>query len=171
MVDRQNRIQPHTPMKRTPNNSHRLINGLLQHNPGMRSSEAEQLLNGMRLQIVVADSIRNREALQAALLTAVNCANRAFLGGVEVHFACSGDPICRLAPWRGQPLAKAVEELGGKISNGKNVNGPVIAIGSDAFPEYGDKAILVEADGWRGGIAPGPFAFQPKNDHNHLKYL
>src|SRR5438270_3297050 len=75
--------------------------------------EAIQKLQSLQLNLVCGEEIGSSMPLQAALLTAVNTAKRAFLGGVHVNLPA--DMQC-LLPFPGNhSLQEVIQLLGGKI--------------------------------------------------------
>jgi hypothetical protein len=106
----------------------------------------------------------SRVAGQAAFLTVVNCAHRAFLGGVEIKIP-SGIPS--QLPLGGRASVDDLIPLTGCIPTaGRN---PVLTIylgrpDADAKPDD----VLVHCDGWRGGAsdvgAPAAFSIGDADD-------
>lgn len=124
--------------------------------------DAISQLSGLRLHIVCDSEIRQSEAQQAALLTAVNTGKRAFLGGVSVEMV---QDVPTLLPWPAVPsLNTVVAELGGTLKAGEP-GGPVLVLGSSDVP-FAD-ALRLYCDGWRGAISPirsGLAGFSPGCD-------
>ncbi|HWZ95351.1 MAG TPA: hypothetical protein VNW30_09170 [Opitutaceae bacterium] len=120
--------------------------------------EAIALLNGLRLRLIVPARFARRPQYQAALLTAINCGKRAFLGGVSVRL--EDDAVCSLPGWNGDKLSKIVATLGGQLASTEDRADRTIAIGGLSAGYHAD-AMLV-GDSWRGGILPpgseNPFA-------------
>lgn len=93
-----------TPREDTAN---RLVLGIIDKD-GLSYDEAEKYLSGLGAVIYGGEELRTSAALQAAILTAVNCGKRCFLGGVNVELP----PAVRLlVPWPAQTLNEAVESL------------------------------------------------------------
>src|SRR5688500_8162240 len=77
------------------------------------SEAAMEKLAALKLNLICGEKIKSSIPLQAALLTAVNTAKRAFLGGVFVEMP---DTVPCLVPWPGnKSLNEVVLELGGLI--------------------------------------------------------
>ena len=88
--------------------------------------EAERLFAGYRLQILVGSNVGDSPPLQAALLTAVNCAARTLLGGVTVVGA-EGQLRTALPPF--DSIAGATVGLGGCLASAINPMIPTVIIG------------------------------------------
>lgn len=111
--------------------------------------EALALFRTYTLHVHVTPGIAGSVSQQAALLTAVNAARRAFLGGVSV----SGlDGVFCLVPgFGGAALDVVVQELGGRC--GPRWEGaPVIQIGGG--PARPDAILRTVTRGWSGGCVP-----------------
>ncbi|MCI0534087.1 MAG: hypothetical protein L0Z50_02550 [Verrucomicrobiales bacterium] len=120
--------------------------------------ESLRILSGLRLHLVCDASIRSSSALQAALLTAVNCGKRAFHGGVSVSMPESAS--C-LLPWPGMPsLNEVVRSLGGVIINQRPQSGEILLIGPDPSPAASTDLRML-ATGWRGGVIPADEMIAP----------
>lgn len=111
--------------------------------------DAVALLGRLRLRLVISGDAARRFHYQAALVTAVNCGKRAFLGGVSV--AMPADTVCVLPGWTGCTLAVVVRELGGSLDLTDHPD-KTIRIGGGS-EEVDHDAVLV-ADSWRGGFLP-----------------
>lgn len=131
---------------------HRLVKEALDSGAATTLGEAEALFRGYR----VAFTIGSREAAdathQAALLTGVALARRAFLGGVSV----SGDlsVSLRVPLPLGATLAEAVDRVGGVIDDSAT-DTPLITIGGERAARTLNRFhIRTAVAGWRGGIVP-----------------
>ena len=93
-------------------------------------------LAALRLHIVCDPESLRLAAYQAALLTAVNCGGRSFLGGVHVSLP-DGVPIH--LPWPNETsLGKAVLELGGRLEDaGGGFDAIIVAAHRQAAPPAG----------------------------------
>lgn len=99
---------------------------------------------------------------QAALLTALNCGLRCFLGGVTVDGAL--DALLAVPVADGPTLGDAVTELGGTVAPCP-AGAPLVVIGGAAQAATVDFAIRTTCDGWRGGIVPlGSAGFDTKTE-------
>jgi hypothetical protein len=136
----------------TPDSLHRLAKLTLDTGEDASVEDAMQRLKGYRLGVRVGPDVARSPTLQAALLTAVNCARRCFLGGVEV----SGflDASLRV-PWgSSQTIQEAVADLGATLEPTRNTAGPTVVLGDVTLP-VGDEVVLrTTFDGWCGGVLP-----------------
>ena len=89
--------------------------------------EAQEIMAGYVLQIDVGVGVRESETRQAMLLTAVNAAVRAFLGGVRVRLGEQGRMDVAWAD--GMDMANAVETYGGEIVESLDRNHPTLVVG------------------------------------------
>lgn len=113
--------------------------------------EAERIFAGYRLQIVVGPDVAQNAVLQAALLTAVNCATRTLLGGVTVVGA-SGPLQVSLPPFT--DIKQAVVGLGAQLAVTPEFDAPTLVIGDVGETEHEPLAIRATFAGWCGGIVP-----------------
>jgi hypothetical protein len=141
----------------TPANANRLAVGIARSR-GIPYQEAEKILRTLSLRVVADQDYLSRVAGQSALLTVVNCAHRAFLGGVDVRVPAG---IASRLPLG--PLARVDEltPLTGCIP--AIIESPTLTLflGTPAADAKHDD-ILVQCDGWRGGASdvsvPAAFA-------------
>lgn len=112
--------------------------------------EAEEIVAGYVLQIDVGIGVSDSETRQAMLLTAVNTAARAFLGGVRVRLREHGRVA---ADWAdGMEVATAVESFGGKVVESLARDHPTLVIGHvDARP-VGSLVLHTTWEGWSGVV-------------------
>jgi hypothetical protein len=113
--------------------------------------EAERIFAGYRLQIAVGPDVAGSPVLQAALLTAVNCATRTLLGGVTV-VGVAGPLALALPPFA--DLEDPVLGLGGKLAGALDPEMPTLAIGNADSTEMEPLAIRATFAEWCGGIVP-----------------
>lgn len=112
--------------------------------------EAVKLLKGYRLHLAIGDVAARRLTHQAALLSALNCARRTFLGGVTVSGDLDVPLVLPMVP--GDTLAEAVQHLLGQQVGERPAGVPVVAIGACPPPEgFGVRATF---EGWRGAVVP-----------------
>lgn len=134
-------------------NLSRTLKILLDNGEATSIEEAQQLLEGYRLQVHVGSDIAHSSTLQAILLTVINTGRRCFLGGVEV-IGCPEANL--LISWRNcRSLKEAIIDLQGKVSEKVSKNIPQIFIGntnSDIF--VSEFAVRATFNGWIGGITP-----------------
>lgn len=109
---------------------------------------AEAIFRGYRLQVLVGPDVAARPQLQAALLTAVNCASRCLLGGITVVGA-HGPLQLNLPPW--SDLAGAVAGLGGRLATTPRAGVPTVVIGDWSGPIDDPLAVRATAGAWAGG--------------------
>lgn len=112
--------------------------------------DAERIFRGYRVQILVGADTAQSAVLQAALLTAVNCAARTLLGGVTVVGA-AGPLRVMLLPFT--DLADAVVALGGRVA-ARDPDAPTLVIGDADTSGLEPLAIRATFDGWAGGVVP-----------------
>jgi hypothetical protein len=113
--------------------------------------DAEKIFAGYRLQVAVGPDIAGSPVLQAALLTAINCASRTFLGGVTV-VGDLGALRVTLPPY--QDLDHAVRALGASIGEALDVAAPTVVIGDMESAAVVPFAIRATFAGWCGGVVP-----------------
>jgi len=111
--------------------------------------EAQRIMTDYVLQINVGVGVFESETRQAMLLTAVNTAARAFLGGVRVRLCERG----RLGlSWAdGMDVAEAIEAYGGEIVESLNSDYPTFVIG-DVNQPTGSLVLYGTWEGWSGGV-------------------
>jgi hypothetical protein len=113
--------------------------------------EAELIFRAYRLQIVVGRDVAHNPGLQAALLTAVNCASRTLLGGVTVVGAAG--PLC-VACRPFETLEEAVVGLGARCGDSINAATPTVVIGETEELELEPLAVRATFHEWCGGAVP-----------------
>ncbi|MCY4260246.1 MAG: hypothetical protein OXC91_08300 [Rhodobacteraceae bacterium] len=112
--------------------------------------EAQEIMASYVLQIDVGSGIDESETRQAMLLTAVNTAVRAFLGGVHV---CLRENVHLKVAWvAGVDMATAIENYGGKIVKSLNCNFPTFVIGDVKEQSVGSLVLHGTWEGWSGGV-------------------
>ena len=111
-----------------------------------------ELFRTYRLAVAVGPEVAASPAHQAALLTAVNTARRAMLGGVTVAGDLGG-PLAVSVP-ECDTLAGAVEKLGGRIVRELPAGVPALSIGCGAVRSDCPAALAVTFSDWRGGVIP-----------------
>src|SRR3984957_14681123 len=104
----------------------RLVKIALDTGEASSIEEAQRIFGEYRMQILVGADVANKVVLQAALVTAVNCGVRAFLGGVTVVGAC-GD--LNVALHNIPNVAEAILMLGARLSDQLEPEVPTLAIG------------------------------------------
>src|SRR5271166_5797894 len=129
----------------------RLVKLALDTGEASSVEDAERIFRNYRMQIVVGADVAHNAVLQAALLTAVNCAARGFLGGVTVVGA-SGLLRVMLPPFL--DLETAVAGLGAQRAEAPDPDVPTLAIGDVDVARLEPLAIRAMFSQWCGGIVP-----------------
>ena len=112
--------------------------------------EAHEIVASYVLQIDVGAGVSGSETRQAMLLTAVNVATRAFLGGVRVRLHENG-PMG--VGWvAGMDIATAVETYGGQIVESLDCEHPTLVIGNVDEQQVGSVILYATWQGWSGGV-------------------
>jgi len=127
----------------------RLMKQLLDSRVASSAEEAEAIFRTYRLHVSIDEAEATDSDHQIALLTTVNLACRAFLGGVSVSGALEAPLVAPLP--LGSTLKAAVQALGGAVEDA-TASTPVIYIGG--APRARESGFRVRAvfSGWRGGI-------------------
>lgn len=132
---------------------HRATRIVLELGPERDVARAGDLLRRLRVQVVVGHSVLTSNALQAAVLTAVNAGARTFLGGVQVVGA-SGMPTLTTLTTR-TDLGSAAEAVGATLVGEARSEIPTILVGHDASAPSGvPLAVRIEVEGWRAAVSP-----------------
>ncbi|HEV2480599.1 MAG TPA: hypothetical protein VGS79_13075 [Puia sp.] len=143
-------------MKPTIDSFNRLSLGIMEKE-GCQPEDALRKLQSLTLNILCGEAIRDSLPLQAALLTTINTAKRAFLGGVSVqmppHVAC-------LLPWpQKRSLDEIVCELGGSLTTVLPTKDFTLTFGLAA--QIDDNQLQIVCSDWQGGVMangePSPF--------------
>ena len=112
--------------------------------------EAHEIVAGYVLQIDVGVGVSESETRQAMLITAVNAASRAFLGGVRVRLHENG-PMG--VGWvAGMDMATAVETYGGENVESLGCEHPTLVIGNVDEQPLGSVVLHATWEGWSGGV-------------------
>jgi hypothetical protein len=128
---------------------HRLAKLALDSGEAGSVEEALVLFSSYALHLEVGPGLAGSASRQAALLTAVNAARRAFLGGVT--FSGADGVRCCLPGSPGADLGAMLKALGVRGAEGRP-DVPVIHFG-DGQPRS-DVALQTIMSGWAGGCAP-----------------
>lgn len=140
----------------TPDNANRLAGGIAR-TKRIPYSEAVQILEKLTVRIVADSASCERVSGQAALLSAINSAQRAFLGGINV---CAPLHNQALLPQLRERTLKEAITLAGYTPTPIKEPTHTIYIGS---PDVSAKAddVIVHCDAWRGGSSDvgNPAAF------------
>lgn len=136
----------------TVDNANRLLKALIEKYQLQKPSDAEALLNELRLGVVCGEKIRSSAAFQSALLTIVNTGKRAFLGGVFVSLP---PYVELLVPWpECKSLNEVINKLGGKetkVNLDEMSFGLTIGCHSDR-----PNSLEILCNGWVGGVTSLP---------------
>jgi hypothetical protein len=122
-------------------------------------AEAEQILAGYRLQVLIGEQACTLAAWQAAALSVVNAGRRAVHGGVSVVLAA--DAPCALALAGGQGLSEALTAYGATVVDRPQKGVPTIVLGDGITPEDLSPVCYASASTWSAGVAPTPATFDP----------
>ena len=132
----------------TPQNANRLALGLARQRR-IHYREAEAILRGLTLNLVIdAESCRS-VAFQAALLTAFNSGNRAFLGGVSVEMPSD---VKLLLPLPGCRSLLDALRFTGFTPRERNVASQTIFFGHTPVVQDANSC-RADCDGWRGAVS------------------
>ena len=112
--------------------------------------EAQEIMASYVLQIDVGVGLGESPTRQAMLLTAVNAAVRAFLGGVRVCLREHGR--VRVSWVEGMDMAAAIENYGGEIVESLDRNYPTFVIGDVREQPVGSLVLHGTWEGWSGGV-------------------
>lgn len=136
-----------------PNALHRTVKLEMDSGKAKDREDAERIVRGYVLQILVGSNVAASQTRQATLLTAVNAGSRAFLGGVRIKLV---EDFALATPWdNGRQVREALSDF-------KNVSfvdefdpeRPVIVIG-DAVWE-GALPLYPTWQGWSAGVITQP---------------
>lgn len=121
--------------------------------------QAIHRLENLKLLITCGPSVKDSIVYQAALLTAINCGKRAFLGGVMVTLPHNSITHVTGLPG-GSTLNDVIEYYGGNIvpSRPDDFDGFVLTIGQPAEPH--DNSLQVVCNSWQGGVLPYGYIVQ-----------
>ncbi len=129
---------------------HRTIKLELDEGRARNIDEAQEIAARYVLQIDVGSGIAESETRQAMLLTTINAAHRAFIGGVRVRLQEEGQMSLGWA--EGLKVSKAVEAYGGKIVESLEFEHPTLVIGYVNEKPPGEIVLHTTWEGWSGGI-------------------
>jgi hypothetical protein len=140
-----------TDLEHLADNLHRTAKLALDTGEAASVDDAMRIFSGYRAQCVLGPEVSESESLQAALLTAVNCATRTLLGGVTVIGA---DMPLRVALPPFQNLCDAVKAFGATTAEVPELGVPTVGFGTPDIHGVDRLAIRVVLRGWSGGVAP-----------------
>lgn len=136
-----------------PDQLHRTVKLEIDSGKAKTYEDAERIVRGYVLQILVGAGVAESRTRQATLLTAVNAGSRAFLGGVRVKLA---EDFVITTPW---DQGRRVKETLSDFSSVSFVDEldpvrPVIVIGDAGWD--GDLPLYPTWEGWTGGVVTTP---------------
>lgn len=133
----------------SPDSLHRTAKAMMDSSQARTAEEALAHLMGFRLAITISRQAATSPTVQAALLTAVTCARRCFLGGVTVDGVGSA-PLLVCMPGC-TTVAEAVVHLGGRC--GPDAHEPSVTVAFGDGDVRSQQPILRPTfNGWCGGV-------------------
>lgn len=131
-----------------PDELSRLLKMVLDSGEFDTEADARRYFDSFRLQIVLGDDAVEDPAVHPAIVTAVNTATRAFLGGVTV--IATTDSPCQAAWHRGQSVVEACAQLGATIGTASDLEEftPAVVFGTPYIPVVGSPLLYAMAWGW-----------------------
>ena len=139
----------------TPDTLHRTAKLELDEGRALTVDEIDQIVSRYVLQVDVGEGVTDSNTRQAMLLTAVNAASRAFIGGVRVRVKSEGGPL-RVRWGEGEDLAVAVQNFGGTIVESLEPQYPTLVIGDANERPPGKVVLHATWEGWAGGVVEDP---------------
>jgi hypothetical protein len=140
-----------TELEQIANELHRTAKLALDTGEATSIGDAMSIFSTYRAQFVLGPEVAESESLQAAVLTAVNCAARTLLGGVTIVGA---DVPLRLTLPPSVSLLEAVRAFGASPARAAEAGVPTVAFGTPNIEEVDRLAIRVVVRGWSGGVTP-----------------
>lgn len=113
--------------------------------------DAMARLRSFRMHLAIDAAAATSPTHQAAMLTALNCGVRSFLGGVSVSGAMDSPMLVDVA--FGKTLGDVVRSLGGTVTESVPAETALVVIGGDS-DAAAPIALRTTFDGWRGGVVP-----------------
>ena len=145
----------------SPDELHRTLKLELDEGRAQTVKDASEIASGYVLQIDAGEGLVESVTRQAMLLTAVNAASRAFLGGVRVRIHEDGPMSLRWAA--GRNIARSVETFGGEIIDSFDDDYPTLVIGNVAVKPPGSIVLYSTWEGWSGGIVQSEASRLPES--------
>lgn len=137
----------------TADTLHRTAKVLLDTGKASDPNEARQFLERLVLQVAVGGDVEHNVAAQAALVTLVNAARRAYLGGVRVRL--DADPRMTVGWAAGMSTADTVIRYGGEVVHHLTDQWPTLVIGRPQTVT-GRPVLHLTWRGWSGGVVQTP---------------
>ena len=122
---------------------------LLVDRDGLTFAQAKAELASRILQLDIGSDWQGTSGVPAAVLTAVNCGARAFLGGVNVRL--KNDGVIERGWGQGLLLSDAVVRFGGTIVSAHKADHLTVAFGDPKTP-VGHLVVHATWSGWSGGV-------------------
>jgi hypothetical protein len=133
-----------------PQRLHRTLKLELDDGRADSIEQAKEITGRYVIQIAVGHDVAASPTRQTMLLTAVNAARRAFLGGV--HVLGASDEATSIRWGHGLSLAGAVEHYGGTLVGALNNDVPTVVVGSAGADVTGSVVIYTTWESWSGGV-------------------
>jgi hypothetical protein len=130
---------------------HRTVKLALDTGEATTIEDAVRIFSAYKAQLVLGPEVADSASLQAAVLTASNCAARTLLGGLKVVGA---DVPLRVALPPFTDLATAVQAFGAATIATPEAGVPTIVFGTPNAEGLDRLAIRVVVRGWGGGVVP-----------------
>ena len=130
---------------------HRTVKLALDSGEADSVDDAVHIFAAYRLQLVLGPDVADNAGLQAAALTAVNCAARTLLGGVTVVGA-QGPLRVTLPPFA--DFSGALEGLGACLATSPDPEMPTVVVGDTTVEDLEPLALRALVKGWAGGVVP-----------------
>jgi len=140
-----------TELEQIADELHRTAKLVLDTGEANSIGDAMRIFSAYRAQFILGPEIAESESLQAAVLTAVNCAARTLLGGVTIVGA---DVPLRVTLPPFDNLLDAVRAFGASTAEAAEAGLPTVAFGTPSLEEVDRLAIRVVVRGWSGGVVP-----------------
>lgn len=125
--------------------------------------DAIRIFSAYRVQLVLGPEVAENASLQAAVLTAANCAVRTLLGGVTAVGATSALRV-PLVPFT--QLGEALEALGVKLATTIDAEMPTVVFGTPPTLDLEPLAVRANVRGWCGGVAPLGYNMPPNSGND-----
>ncbi len=141
-------------MKVDSDQLHRTVKLELDQGRAKSLREAEAIATSYVLQLQVGAGIEHDRAAQAALLTALNTARRAFLGGVRVLIE---EEAVLSSPWaQGHRVGEVVARFGCEVVTKLSEDFPTLVIGDPGIVPKGSIILYPTSQDWSGGVVEQP---------------
>lgn len=126
--------------------------------------EAYEIAAGYVLQVVVGAGVVDSETGQAVLLTTLNAAHRAFIGGVRVRLDCDTG-VALITRWAdGKDVPAVVRSYDCTIVESLDPGYPTLVIGSVDQPPPGSVVLYATWQGWSAGVVTDPSCRLPESE-------